>query len=174
MVFGTQGYPTVAAVGGGKGGSGGSATLVYPCGGVASVSVPSVGFEFDETFNIRGSEGIVTLHTPGHCPTKVTVNGDTFEYPLVPYPYFDGCKPHALELPATCCSAWHRTCLQTPNAISMGFTTRWRRCTAAWRRGCARRRSTRAPTVRATLPLCPLPIGCSLADPKETCHQRSS
>ena len=93
MVFGTQGYPTVAAVGGGQGGSGGSATLVYPCGGVASVSVPSVGFEFDETFNIRGSEGIVTLHAPGHCPTKVTVNGDTFEYPLVPYPYFDGCKP---------------------------------------------------------------------------------
>ena len=106
MVFGTQGYPTVAAVGGGQGGSGGSATLVYPGGGVASGSVPSVGFECDETFNIRGSEGIVTLHTPGHCPTKVTVNGDTFEYPLVPYPYFDGCKPPPLELPATCCSAW--------------------------------------------------------------------
>ena len=118
MVFGTQGYPTVAAVGGGQGGSGGSATLVYPCGGVASVSVPSVGFEFDETFNIRGSEGIVTLHTPGHCPTKVTVNGDTFEYPLVPYPYFDGCKPlssfgsrPAAPLPVASSAAysrWHK------------------------------------------------------------------
>jgi hypothetical protein len=45
MVFGTSGYPIVATVGGGepRPHSGGSATLVYPCGGVASVTVPSGG-----------------------------------------------------------------------------------------------------------------------------------
>ena len=131
MVFGTSGYPIVATVGGGepRPHSGGSATLVYPCGGVASVTVPSggefptvsswsacsrlhqsvsqqgtsqrfiafhlrsrivTGYEFSEDFEIFGTEGKITIQTPGHCPTKVTVNGSTFEYPLEKYSYFGG------------------------------------------------------------------------------------
>ena len=53
--------------------------------------------EFDELFEIRGTEGVVTIETPGHCPTKVTINGVTTEYPLVPYPYMGGypqCNQH--------------------------------------------------------------------------------
>eukprot|EP01048_Picozoa_sp_COSAG05_P005026 COSAG05_NODE_289_length_12065_cov_9.271519_3_plen_113_part_00 len=29
--------------------------------------------------------GYIQIETPGHCPTKVTVNGVTTEYPLPPY-----------------------------------------------------------------------------------------
>jgi hypothetical protein len=100
MVFGTAGYPIVATVGGGepRPHSGGSATLVYPrCGGVATVTVPSGGYEFEEEFVISGTDGKVTIHTPGHCPTKVTVNGVTTEYPLEKYTYFGGypqCNQH--------------------------------------------------------------------------------
>jgi predicted dehydrogenase len=77
------------------GGSGGGATLAYPNGGLATVSMPRG--EFDEVFEIRGTDGCVTIETPGHCPTKVTVNGVTTEYPLAPYPYMGGypqCNQH--------------------------------------------------------------------------------
>ena len=99
MVFGTSGYPLVATCGGGdpRPHSGGSATLVYPCGGVASVTVPSGGYEAEEEFEICGTTGKITVHTPAHCPTKVTVNGTLFEYPLEPYRYFRGypqCNQH--------------------------------------------------------------------------------
>ncbi len=122
MVFGTDTYPVVAAAGSGKygccflsvlsrasfansqsrvfplhypGKSGGGATLAYPNGGLATVSMPRG--EFDEVFEVRGTEGVVTIETPGHCPTKVTINGVTTEYPLVPYPYMGGypqCNQH--------------------------------------------------------------------------------
>ena len=48
-------------------------------------------------FTTRGTAGTVTIHAPGHCPTKVTINGDTYEYPLEKYPYFGGypqCNQH--------------------------------------------------------------------------------
>eukprot|EP01051_Picozoa_sp_SAG22_P010745 SAG22_NODE_984_length_6161_cov_19.034807_3_plen_128_part_00 len=76
----------------------GAATLVYPCGGVATVTVPSGHCEFLEVFEISGERGSgIRIETPGHCPTKVTVNGETFEYPLAPYAYFGGypqCNQH--------------------------------------------------------------------------------
>ena len=53
--------------------------------------------EFEEVFEVNGSAGSVRIETPGHCPTKVTVNGVTTEYPLEPYPYFGGypqCNQH--------------------------------------------------------------------------------
>ena len=55
------------------------------------------GYEFSEDFEIFGTEGEITIHTPGHCPTNVTVNGATFEYPLERYSYFGGypqCNQH--------------------------------------------------------------------------------
>ena len=70
MMFGTDTYPTVAAAGSGAFGGqcGGGATLAYPGGGLATVSMPSG--EFDEVFEIRGTEGTITIETPGHCELR--------------------------------------------------------------------------------------------------------
>eukprot|EP01052_Picozoa_sp_SAG31_P025759 SAG31_NODE_2280_length_6025_cov_8.850321_4_plen_206_part_00 len=92
MVFGTSAYPVVAAAG--SGGNGG-ATFVYPGGGMATVAMARG--EFDETFELNGTDGTIVIETPGHCPTKVTVNGVTTEYPLAPYDYMGGypqCNQH--------------------------------------------------------------------------------
>jgi hypothetical protein len=102
MVFGTRSCPAAAAAGNtAGGGAGGNATLVYGCaggsadgsadgaagtassgGGVAMVSMPAFSeSQFDERFVVRGGRGEVVLEAAAHCPTKVTVNGETTEYP---------------------------------------------------------------------------------------------
>ena len=118
MVFGTRPCPTVAAAGNtAGGGAGGNATLVYGCasgsgdgsadgaagtasggGGVAMVSMPAFSeSQFDERFVVRGARGEVVPEAPAHCPTKVTVNGETTEYPLPAYGFRGGypqCNQH--------------------------------------------------------------------------------
>lgn len=120
MVFGTRSNPTVVAAGNASGGSGGSATLVYGgssgvCagagdgagksargtsdeGGVAMVSMPTfTETQFDESFVVRGTGGTIVIEAPAHCPTKVTINGETVEYPLPAYDFKGGypqCNQH--------------------------------------------------------------------------------
>jgi dihydrodiol dehydrogenase / D-xylose 1-dehydrogenase (NADP) len=114
MVFGTRSIPTVVAAGNASGGSGGSATLVYDgssgagaggsacdssaAGGVAMVSMPTfTESQFDESFVVRGTGGTIVIEAPAHCPTKVTINGETVEYPLPAYSFKGGypqCNQH--------------------------------------------------------------------------------
>ena len=95
MAFGTASDPVVAAEGSSENSACGAATLVYDGQGVATVCMPRG--EFDEVFELRGTEGVITLHAPAHCPTKVTVNGQTTEYPLPAYSFAGGypqCNQH--------------------------------------------------------------------------------
>ena len=61
-----------------------SGRFLIGCGRSQLATVAMPRGEFDEVFVITGTEGEVAIETPGHCPTKVTVNGVTTEYPLVP------------------------------------------------------------------------------------------